>query len=89
MQQIALCTLPFVGKLYNEVQDSITYVTMVELKTYKIGDIDISAVVCQKQGFLLSLHDWSIRLLSRHCHSVRKRKLGFQTAETGQLVTRG
>ena len=81
MQQIALCTMSFVGKLYNEVQNSITYVIMVELKTYKIGDIDISAVICQEQGFLLSLHGWSIRrllssLLSWHSHSVRKRKLG-------------
>ena len=50
MQQIALCTLPFIGKLYNEVQYSITYVTMVELKTYKIGDVDTSAIFCQKQG---------------------------------------
>ena len=26
---------------------------------------------------------------SPHCHSVRKRKLGLQNAENGQLVTRG
>ena len=69
MQQVALGTLPLIGKLYNKVQDTIPYVPMVELKAHKIGDIDISAIFCQKQGFLLSLHDWSVRLLSRHCLS--------------------
>ena len=56
MQQIALRPLPSIDEINNEVKHSIPNVLMVELKTYKVGDIHIRTVVSQKNWFWMCLH---------------------------------
>ena len=56
MQQIALRPLPSIDEINNEVKHSIPNVLMVELKTYKAGDIHIRTVVSQKDWFWMCLH---------------------------------
>ena len=56
MQQIALRPLPSIDESNNEVKHPIPYVLMVELKTYKVGDINIRTIVSQKHWFWMCLH---------------------------------
>ena len=56
MQQIALRPLPSIDESNNEVQHPIPYVLMVELKTYKVCDINIRTIVSQKHWFWMCLH---------------------------------
>ena len=56
MQQIALRPLPSIDEINNEVEHPIPNVLMVELKTYKVGDINIRTIVGQKHWFWMCLH---------------------------------
>ena len=42
--------------MYNEVQNPIPNILMVELKAYKISDIDIRTIIGQKHRFWMCLH---------------------------------
>ena len=44
--------------MYNEVQNPIPNILMVELKAYKICDIDIRTIIGQKQRFWMRLHGY-------------------------------
>ena len=44
--------------MYNEVQNPIPNIPMVELKAYKICDIDIRAIIGQKQRFWMCLRGY-------------------------------
>ena len=71
--------MSLIGKLHYQVLDPVAYIPMVKLETYELCDIDISAIVCQQQRFLLLLHCSSSRhllplLLAWQSNSVRTRK---------------
>ena len=55
MQQVALRPLPPIDEINNEVENPIPNILMVELKTYKVGDINIRAIVGQKHWFWMCL----------------------------------
>ena len=56
---------------------------MVELKAYKICDIDVRAIIGQEQRFWLWLH-CCFAVPVWPCHSARKRKPGFYPAKEGR-----
>ena len=56
MQQVALRPLPPLDEIYNEVENPIPNILMVELKAYKISDINIRAIIGQKHWFWMCLH---------------------------------
>ena len=55
MQQIALRPLPPIDEINNEVENPIPNILMVELKTYKVGDINIRTIVGQKHRLWMCL----------------------------------
>ena len=56
MQQLALRPLPPVDEIYDEVENPIPNIFMVELKAYKISNINIRAIIGQKHWFWMCLH---------------------------------
>ena len=56
MQQVALRPLPPIDEIYNEVENPIPNILMVELKAYKVSDIDIRTIIGQKHWFWMCLH---------------------------------
>ena len=62
--------------MYNEVQNPIPNIPMVELKAYKICDIDIRAIIGQKQRFWMCLRGY-FDVQYGFTDSLRKRKPGL------------